>query len=199
MAWKDEQHWEMEWWGDCTNTFGEESKQISYAYRMGLVNAPIGEHWPAYDLEGKSVLDIGGGPVSLLLKCRNGGRRVVVDPGRYPSWTYDRYERAGIEGFYEMAEHMTDIADIAGTHFDEAWIYNCLQHTEDPAKIIANARELASVIRVFEWLDIPACPGHPQELLEYQLNEWLDGAGTTEWMEGENGCYGRAYYGVFTT
>jgi hypothetical protein len=198
MPWMDEQHWEMAWWGDCTNTFGEEAKQISYAHRMGLVNDPVGEHWPGYDLAGKSVLDLGGGPTSLLLKCRNGGRRAVVDPGDYPRWTLERYLFAGIEVYREMAEHTLMIAAFDDQHFDEVWIYNCLQHVENPAAILAAASELSSVLRIFEWLDIPACPGHPWELKETQLDAWIGDKGSTEVMQGENGCWGRAYFGCLT-
>ncbi|MFH1554929.1 MAG: hypothetical protein ABII76_08730, partial [Pseudomonadota bacterium] len=72
---------EEEWWGDCINTADEEAKQAKFAELMGIT--PVeGEGWfvPPYDLGGKSVLDVGGGPVSLLLKCRNRGRCVVLDP-----------------------------------------------------------------------------------------------------------------------
>ncbi len=36
MPWDDDQQWESEWWGDCVNTFAEETKQLTYAKKMGL-------------------------------------------------------------------------------------------------------------------------------------------------------------------
>jgi hypothetical protein len=192
IRWHDEQEWEMEWWGNCVNTFGEEAKQITYAHRMGLTNTVDREKWPIYDLTGRSVLDIGGGPVSILLKTVNAARRVVADPGDYPRWTVDRYTAAGIECIRTAGE---DIATVA--KFDEVWIYNVLQHVQDPARIIANAKIVASTIRLFEWIDRPPHPGHPHELKADVLEQWLGAPGTVEDMDGENRCVGRAFYGVF--
>jgi len=196
MDWNEHQEWESDWWGNCIDTFGEECKQISYAYRMGLVNKPRGEKWPSYDLEGKSILDIGGGPVSMLLKSVNAGRMVVVDPCNYPYWVSQRYEEAGIEYIVGAAE---DIGP--GIHvglFDEVWIYNVLQHVRDPELIIQNAKAVAPKLRIFEWINIPSCPGHPHELKAHLLQQWIDaGYGAVEQMNGENNCYGTAFYGEF--
>lgn len=198
--WNEVNEWERQWWGDCTNTFAEETKQITYAHRMGLHNISDGAHWPYYDLAGKSVLDIGGGPASMLLKCHSGGRRVVVDPCSYPSWVRTRYEAAGIEYVVELAEHLGNLkAIVERDRFDEAWIYNVLQHTDDPERIIDHARTFARTVRVFEWVDIPPHPGHPSELKAHLLSEWLGGYGTVEDMRRapENGCDQKAFYGVF--
>ena len=193
--WDEDQQWESDWWGDCSNTFAEESKQISYAHRMGLINQPINNgRWPEYDLVGKSVLDIGGGPTSMLLKTRNGGHREVLDPCKYPNWVHLRYRTAGIQYTVLAGEDIEDVAE----KFDEVWIYNVLQHTQDPAKIIANARKVSHLIRIFEWVDIPPHTGHPHELKAANLQEWLGGFGTVEQM-AENGCNGRAFYGQFIT
>lgn len=198
--WDEHQEWERSWWGDCVNTFAEETKQMTYASRMGLQNISDGSHWPYYNLEGKSVLDIGGGPTSLLLKCHNGGRRVVVDPCRYPEWVKARYDIAGIEYIVEAGEHLDDLKTIVDNdRFDEAWIYNVLQHTDDPRQIIHNARTYANRVRIFEWIDIPPHPGHPQELKANVLSEWLGGFGTIVDFrpQPENGCNWIAFCGVF--
>jgi len=34
MSWQKAQRWEKDWWGNCTNTFGEETKQLLYANRI---------------------------------------------------------------------------------------------------------------------------------------------------------------------
>lgn len=194
--WNDDQEWEAGWWGDCTNTYAEETKQLTYAHRMGLTLTDFGDgRWPVMDLQGRSVLDIGGGPVSMLLKTRNGGARVIADPCQYPEWIAARYDIAGIEYHIIEGESLLDIVSDLPT-FDEVWIYNVLQHTHDPALIVANARALAPVVRMFEWVDLPPHPGHPQMLKAKVLDGWLSGRGTVEQMN-ENGCHGRAYYGVF--
>ena len=82
--------------------------------------------------------------------------------------------------------------------WDEVWIYNCMQHAIDPGKIIANAKKAAPILRLFEWIDVPAHDGHPHELTEANLNEWIGQKGNVIQL-AESGCYGKAYYGVFNT
>lgn len=197
MEWDEHQEWERGWWGNCANTMAEERKQEVYAQRMGLINEPRDGKWPVYDLKGKSVLDIGGGPVSMLLKTVNGGTMVVADPCNYPGWVAARYAECGI--YYERVggEEVVDrLAEDA--HFDEVWIYNVLQHVDDPEKIIKNALKLGTIIRMFEWVDMGVHPGHPHDLKAQTLSQWLGGYGVVEYMNDEAGCIGRAFYGIFT-
>jgi hypothetical protein len=115
---------EAQWWGNCCNTYGEESKQMVYANRMGLKFE--NDH---INVRGKKILDIGGGPVSLLLKTWDLGAGKVVDPSRYPEWTLERYKCKGIDVDVANAESITDIEQ-----WDEVWIYNVLQHVQDPTR-----------------------------------------------------------------
>jgi hypothetical protein len=144
----------------------------------------------AFDVQGRSILDIGGGPTSMMLKCLNLKEGLVVDPLNYPEWTRQRYAIKNISVIVAPGE------DLDESGWDEVWIYNCLQHTDDPRQIIENARAAAPVLRIFEWIDVPAHPGHPHELTEAKLNEWCGGKGGTVTL-AERGCYGKAYYGVF--
>ena len=185
--WKQDQEWEANWWGDCLNIYGEETKQRHYAECMGLQELSNSQFSFYYDLGGASVLDIGGGPSSLLLKCVNRGRSLVLDPLKYPDWTYARYDHAGIEWAITKGE------DIDETGFDEVWIYNVLQHVVDPVAIINNAKRAGNIIRVFEWLEIGVAPGHPWNLLEDQMNEWLGGYGKVN----ADVPRGKEYYGIF--
>ena len=81
--------------------------------------------------------------------------------------------------------------------FDEAWIYNVLQHTENPKKVIENAQRVANTIRIFEWVNTGINIGHIHNLTESKLNEWLGGYGKVETFNGQWNCYGKAYYGIF--
>lgn len=185
------QDWEAEWWGPCTNTFGEEAKQITYAHRMGLVNEPHLGKWPVYDLDGRSVLDLGGGPTSMLLKTRNGGTLTVVDPCPYPDWVVARYEHSGIEHVRHDAETFT-----SEHRYDECWIYNVLQHVIDPELVIDTARAHADTLRIFEWVGMETDIGHPHSLEPSLLDEWIGGTGTVTWVD-ENGATGTCYHGTF--
>lgn len=195
-TWQSAQAWEKEWWEKCQNTLGEELKQMVYADRMGLTRSPNEKTPYRFDMDGKSVLDIGGGPSSLLLKCVNAQGK-VIDPIKFPPWVYQRYKAVGIRYSIQKAE------DLDGNEsFDECWIYNVLQHTENPARIIRNARTAAKLIRIFEWIDMRPCPGHPQILTREKLDEWLDGEGKVEdKIAGiaEVDCLGKGYYGIFPT
>lgn len=187
------QEWEADWWGDCTNTFGEEAKQITYAHRMGLVNEPRDGRWPVYDMAGASVLDLGGGPVSMLLKCVNLGKATVVDPCPYPEWVADRYGIARIRVWRMNAE---DYRGTGGQAYDEAWIYNVLQHVINPEQVIAAAHANAKLLRIFEWLETEPNVGHPHTLHADELNRWIGGSGDAG-MVDENGAVGLAYWGAF--
>lgn len=186
MAWEDDQEWEANWWGDCVNTWGEEQKQRHYAECMGLKKLSNSRNAFYYDLGGRSILDIGGGAISLLLKCINYGKVKIIDPLPYPDWIAARYEYAGIEYELQKGEEINEIG------YDEVWIYNVLQHVIDPVAIINNAKRAGKIIRLFEWLEVGEAPGHPHNLLEDQMNEWLGGYGGIKFNGGR-----KEYHGVF--
>lgn len=194
--WGKANKWEEEWWGNCVNTLGEETKQLLYAQKMGLITAPTFKTPYRFDLQGKSVLDIGGGPVSILLKCEN-VNGMVIDPLKFPEWVLSRYKEAGIKFSCmkgEEAEPEKPFHEV-----DEVWIYNVLPHCENPKKIIENAKELGKLIRIFEWIDTPTNIGHIHTLTEENLNKWLKGEGKVEQIKSQNTCFGKAYYGIFPT
>jgi hypothetical protein len=177
---------EKEYWGDCCNTFDEEQKHYTYAKCMQI---PINHY--TFNANGKTVLDIGGGPVSMLLKTYNLKRGKVVDPLSYPAWTKARYRAKKIEVKLQNGEDITD------TGWDEVWLYNCLQHTIDPAKIIANAKRAAPTLRFFEWINVPAHEGHPHLLTREFLEDNIGMPGGNIIELSNNGCYGTAFYGAF--
>jgi hypothetical protein len=145
----------------------------------------------SFNVHESKVLDIGGGPVSMLLKCKNLKEGKVYDPLIFPKWVYDRYAIKNIK------TNTSDGEDVDETGWDEVWIYNCLQHTKDPYKIIKNALKAANTLRIFEWIDIPPHEGHPQMLTKELLDKWIDNPGNTIELS-ENGCHGTAYYQYVT-
>lgn len=182
---EDDYEFEKKYWGDCCNTFDEDQKHYIYANFMGLQQ----KHY-SFDANDKRILDIGGGPSSMLLKCINLKEGRVIDPIEYPAWTVDRYNSHNISVAVQPGE------TFIKSKWDEAWIYNCLQHTVDPKKIIENALKCAPVLRIFEWIDVEAHDGHPHELTEKFFVDILGPGGGTVTLAA-HGCYGRAFYGVF--
>jgi SAM-dependent methyltransferase len=188
--WVEAQKFEKDWWGDCSNTTWEDVKQMNLAPYLGLKIVPNAYTNYRIPLNGEKVLDIGGGPSSLLLKCENYDG-VVVDPCEYPEWVAFRYFNVGI-GYVQMkAEDYPYECD-----FDEVWIYNCLQHTDNPEKIVKDALKHCKVLRIFEWINTGIVPGHPHSFTKEQLEEWLGGKGKVTKLSG-GGLYGSAFHGVF--
>lgn len=163
---------------------------------MGIMFQPDERGPYLINLGNKAVLDIGGGPVSLLLKATKDSKRTVADPCDYPSWVGERYKAQGIE--YEQLKG-EDVNTLGTGVYDEVWLYNCLQHVDDPARIIANAKSVlkpGGVFRIFEWINTPTNTAHPHSLTKEQLDEWIGQSGGTAHL-GESGCYGDAYFGAF--
>ena len=193
MEWTEHQEWEREWHSNCVNSINEELKQLVYARKMGLKMTPNDKTPYSFDLEGKKVLDIGGGAYSLLLKCENFSKAVIVDPCDYPKWIYERYNSGGISSLVVSGEDL--LKEELGI-FDEVWIYNLLQHVKNPKKVIKNALASGKIIRMFEWIENGITKGHPNNLTKAELDLWLKGIGKIENLN-ESGCVGLSYYGIF--
>lgn len=181
------QAFEMSFWGNCCNTYYEESKQFIYMRKMGF---PLKASWrspKSFDAAGRSFVDFGGGPVSVLLKFESLAHGCVVDPAPYPDWVTGRYKAAGITVSRRLGE------EYRGQGFDVALIYNCLQHVSDPEKIVKNALAAAKELHMFEWINIPPHPGHPHELKAELLDKWTGQRGTTTQIN-EDGNVGTAWY-----
>jgi len=187
MSSQHEQDFEIEYWGNCANTFDEDQKHYVYARFMQMPQI----HY-SFDAKNKRILDIGGGPSSMLLKCKNLKEGKVCDPLTYPEWTKLRYEGHNISVDVLKGE------EVREEGWDEVWIYNCLQHVESVEKIINNAKRAAPVLRIFEWIDIPPHDGHPIQLTKELLDNAIALPGSGIVTLRESGCYGKAYHGVFT-
>jgi 2-polyprenyl-3-methyl-5-hydroxy-6-metoxy-1,4-benzoquinol methylase len=186
------QEYEQDWWGTCSNTYGEEERQLLYAQKMGLKFFHNGKSPYNIDMQGRSVIDIGGGPASLLLKCSNLRVGQVIDPCAYPFWVRARY----IEQKIIVSEHPAEQESCQRA--DEVWCYNVLQHVNDPAKVIENMRNYGKLIRIFEWIETRPTLGHPHTLTKEFLDKHLKGDGKVEYLSLPI-LKGKCYYGIFPT
>lgn len=175
-AWAEVQHHEADYWGNCLGmrAWGEFVKQEMYGREMGLFDA-YGKDGELV-MGGRSVLDVGGGPVSMTLRCWDSPNLIVVDPCQWPASVERRYRNYGIKFICAAGEDLDRIAlpvsMLNSGRFDEVWCYNVLQHVQDPAKVVKNAFARVApggVFRIFEWLNIPADECHPHVLTA----EWL--------------------------
>ena len=121
-----------------------------------------------------------------------------MDPIHYGDLE-DAYATKGIRRIIKSGEDLTPLTD---GHYDEAWIYNCLQHVKDPQKIIENALALADTVRIFEWTYITPYIGHLHELTPELLSAPFQKAGwhtlmTTTGLLNHSGLEGNYFMGIF--
>lgn len=197
--WNDAQEWERKWHDNCANSYHEETKQFTYARKMGLSEFQGVDRGgrQIFDFKDKTVIDIGGGAYSLLLKAE-AKERTVVDPCAYPNWVRLRYSECGVNYFQVPAEYLDRGVELPVKKYDIALIYNCLQHTIDPEEIIKQVKKIAHEIRIFEWIENGVSDGHPHDLKAENLDTWLGGTGKVERIN-EGGAVGLCYYGIFPT
>lgn len=153
--WRDANHaeWEMHWWGLFAH--GNDSAFAETKNLWGRY-IPVMKLWPQ---AGLSVVDIGGGPFSMLYGYPERGRCAVVDPLPIPQDCVDRYRQGGIEFLQLPAE--VYMREYSGPKFDEAWIYNCLQHVQDPIAILSAVPKCAKVLRICEPMETIVEMYHP--------------------------------------
>ncbi len=175
-TWDEAQKHEADYWGNCLGltAWGEFAKQEMYGREMGVFS-DFGTADGELDMQGKSVLDVGGGPVSMTLRCINAERLTVVDPCLWPPSVHRRYLNYNINFLRAAGENLDQ---LHLRKFDEVWIYNVLQHVQDPAKVVTNAIDRIApggALRMFEWVHIPADTCHPHVLTPEGLLNWLQG------------------------
>ena len=187
-AWEEAQAWERSWWLNNPQCYQQEIKKGDIvAGWMGIRDMPT-----------QAVVDIGCGPFSLLQRVvvRAG---YAVDPIDYGPLELG-YTTAGIKRICCRGEDL--LANVPGMQFDEAWIYNCLQHVEDPTAVITQAMRCAQRVRLFEWINIPPYQGHLHMLTAAGLAQPFAQAGwhTDFSFIGQadfDGLNGSFYVGVF--
>lgn len=121
------------------------------------------------DLQQKSILDVGGGPCSILLHSQNFKKpdSTVVDPiySLHPEHSErlnqikKRYADQNITFENRMAEEF--LLSLSNDYmFDEVWIYNCLQHVYEPDKILLNCLKHTKTLRLAEYINCPTDTAH---------------------------------------
>lgn len=105
-----------------------------------------------------SVVDIGGGPLSLT-KHHSLARCLVIDPIDITQEYKDDYAKHNTKFIQDLAENFLD--GYSGPVFDEVWMYNCLQHTVDPSFIMENLWRVGKVLRISEPTNTPINTAHP--------------------------------------
>lgn len=195
---------ELAFWNTPGAELGEQLKQLTYAKYLQLDFIHDGSSPYVIDKTGLKILDVGGGPVSLLLKTQ-AARKIVVDPCHYDNWVDMRYQANHVEWWEIEGEYCNkDIVNYGlESELDEVWIYNVLQHTEDPKRIFDNvykALRTSGIFRFLDWVDTPTNIAHPISLTYNELSAWLAENYDQPLIQtsiNENGANGTIAYGVF--
>lgn len=126
-----------------------------------------------------TVIDIGGGPLSLTLNHAL-GHCLVVDPIKPPQKNLDEYRDRHIWFEQDLAESFIEGYD--GEPFDEVWMYNCLQHTIDPEFILNNLFKVGKVLRISEPTLTPTNALHPHTFIpEWYHEKLMEISDSGEW------------------
>ena len=179
---------ELGYWDSPINQWVEMGRHYVYAAKMGI---EVQNYW--FRVHGKRIVDIGGGPCSMLLQTWDAFAPCVVDPCNYPNWVRQRYEQRLINVLPLKGEQLGEAWPLGKV--DEVWIYNVLQHVESPDIVIKNALAIGKTLRIFEWIDIPSYEGHPHMLTKAGLDEWIGADGETGIIhEPQWAMHGGKYY-----
>jgi SAM-dependent methyltransferase len=169
--WENAQVGELAYWQRAGCVWGEFDKQIKYFQHMKLwedFGAPDFE----LNMQGKSVLDVGCGPASGLMRMFNASLLTGVDPLEYGAAARRRYAAFGIDYRVANAENLEPLN--LGV-YDLALCYNVLQHPERPDLICKELMKHAKEIRLCEWLGIPTDSEHLWTLTAPLVLNWFSG------------------------
>lgn len=187
-AWASAQKWERSWWLTARHMHAIEQAKNGTVAKLLLIDGGT-----PY----RTVIDIGCGPLSLLLRVPTARGSVALDPLVFDDLEA-AYEARGVRRLVKCGEDLTP----ADGHWDEAWIYNCLQHVKSPDAVLRAAMAVADTVRIFEWTHLPPYEGHLWELTPELLatpfarGGWSVLQSATGWLDhdGLNGTYFAAIF-----
>ena len=143
------------------------------------------------DLAGKKIMEIGPGRISGLLFCSNYNTSYVVEPTEYDGIDH-LYVNKKIEIIKERLE------DAVLPDVDEVWIFNLMQHVQDPDLLVKKCKEKSKIIRFFEPIDLPTNTEHPFTFSKNDFVEYFGDCVKDFEPSGIPGFHGaRCVYGIY--
>jgi hypothetical protein len=106
------------------------------------------------DLKQKSICEIGCARISSLFFCNNYSTSYVIEPTYYPE-ADKYYEGKNIVRIYDR----TEICKFPKVN--EVWLFNVLDHVQDPNLIVDLCKKNADIIRFFEPINCGTNNEHP--------------------------------------
>ena len=115
------------------------------------------------DQTNKTILDIGGGPHSILLDCNDFTEGVIVDPIDYRQ-TFEGLEEVFGKCNIDFVPTEMENYDSKGKTFDEIWCYNVLPHADDEKEFFDSLLKCCkpgTIIKITEPINLLPYEGHP--------------------------------------
>lgn len=116
------------------------------------------------DLQKKSIAELGCARISSLFFCNNYSTSYVIEPTYYKE-SDKYYEGKDIVRIFDRAE-VCKFPTV-----DEVWLFNVLDHVQDPDYIIDQCKKNSKTIRFFEPIDCGTNNEHP---FSFSLNNFKD-------------------------
>jgi len=114
------------------------------------------------------VVELGGGYSSFLTTI-TAKEKVLVDPIRMPESVMDCYNAWDIIVIKEKAEQF--VLNKQEELFDEIWMSEFLQHTQDPILILENLKNIGRTVRFCEAVDTKVSAMHPHTFSAMDLRK----------------------------
>ena len=166
--WEEAQEWEREWWmnkEEQTKRWEREIRKQDLYYIPKMLMPSV------LDFGNAGILDIGCGPVSILIRSKF-DHALALDPLDFND--AEAYAKLGINRVYAPAETFE-----TSVSFNEVWLYNVLQHVQNVDAVITMMKNHCvpgGMVRIFEWLNVGLCSGHIHNLkvetFEAAFVEW---------------------------
>lgn len=145
------------------------------------------------DLEGKSICEIGPARIPALNSCINFSKSYIIEPTVYQE-TVDLMKDKEVEFIHDKAE-TCDFPEV-----DEVWLFNVLQHVQDPDLIVERLKQKSKVIRFFEPIVDWVNDEHPHAFTFEDYVQYF-GQTTKKYIGGsaENFHTADCVYGIYYT
>lgn len=126
------------------------------------------------------VLDVGGVPISVLLRTNNGKGNlhdevlegVIIDPAKINKYQLDRYSFFKLNFINDKAENIKKYYSEEN-FFDECLIYNCLQHAEEPLIILNSIFFISKRIRLSDPINAEIGDCHLRDFSEKYFDSFF--------------------------
>ena len=116
------------------------------------------------DLKGKTVAEVGPADFPALHFCMNIGNSFIVEP-----MESEILKSFNIPIMSTMAEKV-DFSEC-----DEVWLFNVLQHTKEPEKIVSRAKK-GRIVRYFEPINYETDDAHLHNFTLKDFEGWFGNA-----------------------